>query len=118
MIATRFLLTFTLILLALGSTSCVTTQTPSKSDAELSFDAAKKYYDKKQYEGAAAAFGKVVADFPDSPLVEPALYYQGSSLAMHGDTEQALLILERVVKNGTTFNDVAQKRIDRIKAAQ
>ena len=116
--ATRILLTITLVLLALGSASCVTTQASSKSDAELAFDAAKKHYDKKQYEGAAAAFGKVVADYPDSPLVEPSLYYQGSALAFHGDTDQALLILGRVVKNGTAFNDVAQKRIDRIKAAQ
>jgi TolA-binding protein len=118
MIATRILLTLAVILLVAGGTGCVTTPSSNKSQAEMSYDAAKKYYSKNMWEGAAAAFEKFVTDYPDSPLVESALYYRGRSLAGSGETEKAILVFDRIVKNGKEFNDLAQKQIDRLKAAE
>jgi TolA-binding protein len=118
MIATRILLTLAIALLVVGgTTSCVTSTTNNTmSEAEMAFDAAKKYYKKNQFEGAAAAFGKFVEDYPDSPLVESALYYQGRSFAGMGEKDQALLVFERIQKNGKEFNDLAGKQIEKLKA--
>ncbi|MFT5128638.1 MAG: TolA-binding protein [Rhodothermales bacterium] len=118
MIATRILLTLAVVLLvAGGTTSCVSsTAKNTVSEAEISFDGAKKYYKKNQFEGAAAAFSQFVEDYADSPLVESALYYQGRSLAGMGEKDKAILVFERIVKNGKEFNDLASKQLEKLTA--
>ena len=115
---TRILLTLAIALLIVGgTTSCITATTNSTmSEAEMAFDAAKTYYKKNQFEGAAAAFGKFVEDYADSPLVESALYYQGRSLAGIGEKDLAIAVFERIVKNGKEFNNLASKQLEKLAA--
>lgn len=73
---------------------------PDKTNFEnIEFESAKTLYFDQKYERAAAAFQKFVNEYPNSGLLNEALYLQGDAYFRSGKKEEALKVLAKLKDN-------------------
>src|SRR5437870_12551431 len=99
------LLAVFLILAACAPTRTVTIdgqQVPYEQAAATEFARAKALYDQGKYGAAAAAFNGFIERYPDSALVDEALFRRGQALSRAGQFEQAQEVLQQLLEKYPT----------------
>jgi len=101
---------FLLPLLAAWLAACAPARTvtidgqavPYEKAAQNEFRGAKALYDEGKFAAAAAAFTGFIERYPDSSLMDEALFRRGQSLARVGQFDQAQAVLQQMLERYPT----------------
>lgn len=90
------------------------------SEVNRTYDKAKILYEQKQYDEAKTHFQQIIANHPESPLVEVAMYYLAGCHKERKEYQKAISAYQDLINkyNYGFWVDSAKKDIERIKSAQ
>lgn len=87
---------------------------------QVRMELADMYRRAKNLQKAESTYRSVMTDFPGSEMARDAEYLTANAFRRGGDTTRAIMLFEQFIKNhpGTKDAELAQKRVNEMKAAQ